>query len=213
MKVVSSGATMSEIKFIKDTRRSDPMKGYTARGGRAATYLLNPGGFEVYVDGKHWGRVTTEGKGSNGLQYHLCQIGSDGVARGCCKEVPSDVNPRLRAGRTTRLVYYTAWSDKVYLRNIPKNMSPVPVAERLMNLVTAALQDGALRDPAVIAAEAKAAGDKRRSEEAARLQAQDEAWKVKALEALGPAQFAFHGAAKVDLVARIVAAMKWAQSQ
>lgn len=195
------------ITFRKDTRRSDPIK------GRGVSYLLNPGGFEVYVDGAHWGRVTTEGKGSNGLQYHLCQIGGDGVARGCCQEVPSAVNPRLRGGRMTRLVYYTAWSDKVYLRNLPKNMSPVPVIDRLVALVRAALTDGALRDPAVIAAEAKVTGDKRRSEEAERLQQRAALWSGKAREAIGPYAHGMAGPVVADLTARIVEAMKWAQSQ
>lgn len=202
---------MTKIELREDTRRSDPIRGRVARGGRAAAYKLNPGGFDVYVDGAHWGRITTEGKGSNGMLYHLQQIGGDGVGRAACREVPC--MSRLTGNHPTRLVYYTAWSDKVYLRQLKSGESPASVGVRLNELVKRAIMEGALRDPAVIAVESKAAADKHRLSEAAALQEKNALWLKKAGDALGPYAHGMAAPVVADLKARIVDAMKWAQSQ
>lgn len=197
---------MDIIELRKDKRRTDPVRGQS--------YLLNTGGFDVFVGGVLWGRFVAESKGPLGFLYTLHQVNGTG-SRTCSKEVPSDINPRFNHGKTTRSVYYTATSDKLYLLRLKSGVTPVPLNERLKGVVRVALQDGALRDPAAVAEDAKKAAEARRAKDNTAKVEKDAEFSTKAKECLGQLQ-AYIGApgeAPAEDVALVVELMKWAQSR
>jgi hypothetical protein len=116
---VAKAATKPQLYKIeskKDTRRADAL-----RGG----YLKNPGGFDVYVNGKQWGRTSMESRGPRGTIHYVCQLRGLPNLTHTPRAFVSRPRENPRFGNRTE--YFTAASDKIYLRNLKPGEAPVPL--------------------------------------------------------------------------------------
>jgi len=184
------------VEFEKDLRRSDPGK-HSVSG-----FLLNRGGYVVNVAGRRWAMISLEHHGCHGATYHLNQFVGESC-RECRGKYPD----------SDRTYSIRIWGDKHYLQHeLKPGQQPKPLIDRLRTMVVHAIRDGWLRDPAILAAEARTNADKARANEVRRLQEAEDKWRAKAAEVIGPVKFSITAELYADLTARIVDAMKWAQT-
>jgi len=195
-----------KIELKKDTRRTDPIRG----GGQS--WPKNRGGFEIFIDGKLWGRTQQKGHGCHGSTHELLQISGNRDYNACTVERRGFGRQQERL--SDRRTPIKIWSEKQYLRNLKAGEPRVwRLADRIKAMVADAIEGGWFRDPAVIDAEIAKGETQRRATEAKVLQEANVAFEARAREAIGPAKFALTPTAEADLVKEIVAAMRWAQSK
>ena len=195
-------SVIPHLELVKDKSRTNPTP-LSPQG-----YPQNPGGFVVAVGGRPWGMVTLEHHGRHGMTYHLNQITESGRAFQCTEQTKYGSAGRIHTN-TIRI-----WSDKHYLRGLRPGEKQIPLLERIRAMVVEAIRSGNLRDPIVIAAEQRKESDKARAAEARQLQETEAMWHAKATEVIGPVVKSLCTVpVYTDLKARIVDAMKWAQTR
>lgn len=169
------------------------------------------GYYFVAVDGVIWGSITREPRGVHGSVYNLLNGRGGRVFRD-------------RTGKSKGKIEVTIWSDKWWLKGLGYyGASAVDNAKaagvyktleaRLVEAISAVIKSGDFKSPAQLEAEAKAKADKTRRAEEARQAEVDAEFAAKADEAIGEMASRWREAGDIDdLRTRIVAAMKWAQS-
>lgn len=163
-------------------------------------YNIYPGRKAVMVDGELYGYAIMHARGVNGNAYSFQQAAGETITE--------KVKVGLRGLERFRSV--EVWGNKVAQRQFPPDVRPVEV--RLLEMATKLVEDGRLISEAKQrrsieegAIRLKAATERAEAKKAA-------AWSKRAAACL-PGGALPNEDENADTIARIVAAMKWAQRQ
>ncbi len=154
----------------------------------------------IMVDGVQWGSIHMQSCGPTGVYYTFCENGTGEITEEVASAYP---------GHSPRNVVIRVWGEKQHFRNLERGEAPKPLDLRLLDMVVVLIENGQLRHPDVVCAAKKKEVEKHRAIIAAENAKTEAAFETKArsvCDDLG-----------VDtsehLVAVVVAAMKWAQTQ
>ena len=161
---------------------------------------LNRGDKLIYVDGVVWGSVIMNRHGARGASYNFSVPGHGLIYR----------NGSDAWNRTAVQVN----SDTKARRRCPPGTVLAPFADRLMDTIRELIATGALRHPDAVRQEAEAAAEKERAEKEEHKEKQDREWSDRAKYAIATASLSnLPDDEWRRLVANIVEAMRWAQTQ
>lgn len=158
---------------------------------------IDHGDRDIFVDDVRWGRIKQTRHGTKGSHYHFEDVRGHRIFK------PGEV--KGRSCTALWLVYGGAMA----LRH---EESTEPLKDRLLYAVNQMIECGALRNPDLVCAEAKAKREKFEREQA-QMRVDDAAeLRAKAREAIDFSKVNLASAEIEDLTDRIVDAMRWAQS-
>lgn len=161
-------------------------------------FISYPGRRAIMVGAVLYGYINMQGRGGNGASFTFQQASGETIM---------EARPARIGGERHSEVML--WSDKVYQRNLGRDETPVPLDQRL-------------RDRAQIMVDAKqllpetefAELVERRRQRARERELEGEREKIETLKQRARKAIAGHEELSTDeLVARVVEAMTWAQSQ
>lgn len=152
----------------------------------------------ILVDGVQWGQTRVEFRGRNGTVTKFEQLHGDIISSKEGEEALKD----FRGYHDVKV-----WSDKIELRGVKTPSKPLD--ERVIDKIKELIEKGKLRHPDVVRAENEKAEKDRELKYSARQKAEDEAFRTKAMEALG-----LNDPNSDDSrIAKVIEAMRWAQTQ
>lgn len=160
---------------------------------------ISPGPYKgdryICVNGKPWGEAKYQSKGKRGASYIFCQI----------------TKAHENGGFFSRRVLLVPNNLKsfVMLHSEPGRDVQISILEWAQKLVG----EGHLRDPADVMRELEAAAEEVRARQAERKQHEQAEWLRRAHECLEPLAGHVASLKLADAAAKIVDAMKWAQTQ
>lgn len=211
---ITAPADGHKIELRPDERREDAVK--AAADGRKPA-KKNPGGFDIFVDGKLWGRTRMDRRGVHGADHYIEQVRSNGSSSNAF--VLEDRGAGTKFHRKAAK-YFSTVSDKSYLRRLRHGEKKLTLAERIEQKAREAIAAGALKDPDAMAEEVAAVAEHRRREQEEADRARDAEFEARAEQALDEMADLIGGdlkwlSAEANAACRskIVAAMKWAQTK
>jgi hypothetical protein len=182
--------------MIKQTVEIIPDKDWTFQNGDT-----DPGRKKIMVDGVQWGSITMERCGRNGSKYTF-----EGI------RIPFS-NRRQDSDRTSPVVI---WSDKVAQRQAPTGVKVAPLDVRLWATACDLIKKKLLISPAEMEAKRREENEKVITARAEIMRAERAKFEAKAEECLEgfAIDHLFKSSGDRDAIkAKIIEAMKWAQSQ